>query len=65
MADKLISFRPHRKNRDGSYDSICLVCFATIASARREEDLRGPEKSHVCRPATLKQQAFDRKQPSK
>jgi hypothetical protein len=65
MADKLISFRPHRKNLDGSYDSICLVCFATIASARREEDLRGPENSHVCRPGTLKQQAFDQKQPSK
>jgi len=65
MADKLISFRPHRKNRDGSYDSICLRCFATIATARREEDLIGPDRGHVCRPATLTQRAFDRKQPAK
>jgi hypothetical protein len=65
MADKLISFYPHRINRDGTYDSICLTCFATIASARREEELKEPDRNHVCRPATLSQRAFDRLQPLK
>jgi hypothetical protein len=65
MADKLISFYPHRVNRDGTYDSICLTCFATIASARREEDLKGLDKAHVCKPATLLQRSFDRLQPLK
>jgi hypothetical protein len=65
MADTLIAFYPHRKNHDGTYDSICLTCFATVASARHEEELIGPDGKHICRPATLSQRAFDRRQPVK
>jgi hypothetical protein len=40
---------PHRHNRDGSYDSICVKCFATIATERIEEMLAESEQKHVCR----------------
>jgi hypothetical protein len=26
-------FPPHRQNQDGSYDSICSVCYPTVATA--------------------------------
>ena len=39
---------PHRRNRDGSVDSICPRCIATIASSTCEADLRGPEARHIC-----------------
>jgi hypothetical protein len=41
---------PHRRNPDGSYDSICTVCLATVATAQREEQLYPRELSHVCDP---------------
>lgn len=40
---------PHRHNRDGSYDSICVKCFATIATERIEEMLAESEQAHACR----------------
>jgi hypothetical protein len=33
---------------DGSYDSICSECLATIANAPDEAGLVEPEKIHVC-----------------
>ena len=39
---------PHRKNWDGTYDSICKTCFRTIARAKREEDLAAAEQLYVC-----------------
>jgi hypothetical protein len=36
MADKLIAFYPHRRNKDGSYDSICPTCFVTVAFGKSE-----------------------------
>jgi hypothetical protein len=39
---------PHRKNRDGTYDSICSQCFQTIGTRREEKDLLAEEKAHVC-----------------
>jgi hypothetical protein len=44
---------PHRHNNDGSYDSICAACFATVASARVEELLCAHELAHVCDPVNL------------
>jgi hypothetical protein len=38
----------HRHNQDGSYDSICVKCFATIATERVEEMLAESEQKHVC-----------------
>jgi hypothetical protein len=41
-------FFPHRRNRDGSYDSICLTCLATVGSAGTQEELVQCDKEHVC-----------------
>ena len=61
MADKLIFYYPHRPNKDGSFDSICLTCFATIKTAQTEYELLEPEGKHVCIPSALSQRAFDRR----
>ena len=51
---------PHRRNRDGSFDSICLRCLLTIANTRVEAGLKTYEKNHVCNPSILSQRTFDR-----
>jgi hypothetical protein len=40
----------HRRNADGTFDSICLFCFRTIASAEDESELAMNEKRHSCQP---------------
>jgi hypothetical protein len=45
---------PHRSNKDGSIDSICSRCFATIGNANSESELEGMEAAHVCEPAQLR-----------
>jgi hypothetical protein len=42
-------FFPHRLNPDGSYDSICNRCFATVASASTLDELHARDKEHTCR----------------
>lgn len=44
---------PHRTNRDGTIDSICPHCFATIGTSTWEADLEDIEARHVCDPARL------------
>jgi len=39
---------PHRKNADGTWDSICTKCFRTVATAKRESSLADAEAEHVC-----------------
>lgn len=39
---------PHRHNRDGSHDSICISCYSTVASVQDEADLAQHEQDHVC-----------------
>jgi hypothetical protein len=39
---------PHREKFDGSFDTICLLCFATIANVAVESDLAAHEKNHAC-----------------
>ena len=46
---------PHRHNQDGSHDSICRVCLATVASVENEGDLAHHEATHVCNPMRLYQ----------
>jgi hypothetical protein len=41
---------PHRQNSDGSHDSICSVCFATVAKVRNESELAEHESAHDCDP---------------
>jgi len=37
-----------RCNRDGTYDSICLSCFLTVAHGQSEFDSERLELLHVC-----------------
>jgi hypothetical protein len=48
MASKTLRFYPHRLNLNGTYDSICLICFATVASARTEPELAVHDIKHIC-----------------
>ena len=54
LRSELMTLPHHRVNSDGTIDSICFRCFATIASCRREEDLRAAEPTHVCDPEALR-----------
>jgi hypothetical protein len=38
----------HRTNQDGTYDSICTVCFSTVSTQQLEADLEKGEREHVC-----------------
>ena len=40
----------HRRNSDTSFDSICLTCFQTIASADSVDKLIVYEEYHSCDP---------------
>lgn len=43
----------HRYNRNGTIDSICKSCFATIATSNWEFALEQKELAHSCDPHTL------------
>jgi hypothetical protein len=40
---------PHLRNPDGSRNSICMNCFATIGHHRTEEELSELDRRHVCK----------------
>ena len=40
----------HRHNRDGTHDSICPACLATVATTQNEAELRANERAHLCDP---------------
>jgi hypothetical protein len=40
----------HRHNSDGTVDSICRECFATVAKAQNESELYLQEHWHTCEP---------------
>jgi hypothetical protein len=44
---------PHRCNCDGTIDSICDCCFATVATSAVEADLALSEAAHICEPARV------------
>lgn len=39
---------PHRRNPDGTFDSICTQCFVTVATEGTEAELQSAERSHAC-----------------
>jgi hypothetical protein len=39
---------PHRRNNDGTWDSMCKNRFLAIAHGRTESELADSEKTHVC-----------------
>jgi hypothetical protein len=55
MAFQTVPFFPHRRNQDGSFDSICLTCFVTVASHKTEDALKELDKNHVCANSLLSQ----------
>jgi hypothetical protein len=40
----------HRRNFDGTLDSICKLCYLTVARAYSEGDLSPLEIRHICQP---------------
>jgi hypothetical protein len=51
-------FYPHRRNKDGSYTSICLRCLAQVARADIEGELAAHDNIHECNPAMLAERYF-------
>ena len=43
----------HCSNHDGIFRSVCMDCFVTVSSNRREEELLEPEQRHICEPWLL------------
>ncbi len=41
---------PHRINPDGTYESICILCLATVATAKDLAALHARHKDHACQP---------------
>jgi hypothetical protein len=48
MADQVVHGFHRRRNENGTFDSICLRCFLTAASAPGESELSSLERRHVC-----------------
>jgi hypothetical protein len=44
---------PHRRNVDGSHDSVCTMCLATVATVQHEWELTRHESDHKCEPMNL------------
>ena len=44
---------PHRINSDGTIDSICDQCFATVGISASDSDLKQLEAAHICEPARV------------
>jgi hypothetical protein len=43
----------HRRNKDGTIDSICTRCYLRVGTARNESELPKIEHSHTCNPEWL------------
>jgi nicotinamide mononucleotide (NMN) deamidase PncC len=39
---------PRKRNKDGSYDSVCLTCFAIVGGCGPDGQLPEHDKGHVC-----------------
>ena len=50
MAEQASALHPHRPKMDGSSDSICLNCLATVA-VQHDADQLDISLHHVCLPA--------------
>jgi hypothetical protein len=62
MANRtLLAFR-RRHNEDGTWDSICLRCYRTAASARDASWLPLLQSTHICDPMDLHAWMSDREQ---
>lgn len=48
MEKTLFKDFPHRRNWDGTFDSICPSCFVTVTTKNSESELAAAEAAHVC-----------------
>jgi hypothetical protein len=64
MFDTRGSTFKHRQNRNGTHDSICCICFLTVASTDEELGLRYFENTHACDPIQLYEVAEHSRQVS-
>lgn len=48
MSSSAIDKYCHRRNEDGTFDSICRSCFLTVATTKNEDQLDMFERQHVC-----------------
>jgi hypothetical protein len=51
---------PHRRNSDGTFDSICPECFRTVARVSIEVELAAAEAAHRCDAWRLEELRRDR-----
>jgi hypothetical protein len=51
----------HRSNSDGTVDSICYRCIATVATVDDERKLLRCEQQHICDPIQVER--FSRTKP--
>ena len=51
--DPMSTRSAHRRNKDGSYDSICPSCSETIARSKPQAELAECDKAHVCHSSFL------------
>ena len=42
----------HRRNPNESFDSVCGLCFQTVATADSKDALGPSESVHICLPQT-------------
>jgi hypothetical protein len=51
---------PRRSNPNGSYDSICGICFGTVGSGMTEAELGIEESNHTCDQVVLARRSGER-----
>lgn len=49
-----------RENKDGSFDCVCMKCYATVASSLQEAELEQGEQTHQCDPAAVERLSIER-----
>lgn len=46
-------FFPHRRNKDGTFDSVCLSCSTIVGYHKTQAELDELDKKHKCRPSVI------------
>ena len=54
----------HRSNLDGTMDTMCLRCIATVATVYDEGELLRYEQQHICTPVLVERFGGIMKPPS-
>jgi hypothetical protein len=56
----LPTFFHHLRNRDGSFNSMCMNCFETVSDHKAEKELADLDAKHICKetPLSLRAKQF-------